>query len=321
MARQGFVNGLHYAPNESAPEDVTAADLMRTADLVRAGLAGSLRSYRMQAFDGRIRRLDEIDHGGSPAGYAAAPGEVVNYVENHDNETLYDINAWKLPLDTTASERARVQVLAGALNAFSQGIAYFHAGGELLRSKSMDRNSYDSGDWFNRIDWSARDNAFGIGLPPAWDNEASWSLMQPRLADPRLKPSPADIAWTRDAFDDLLRIRSSSTLFRLRAAADVEQRLSFLNTGPGQVPTVIAGHLRGDGYPGAAFKELLYLVNVDTRAHALRFEGERGKEYVLHPVHRAAGAADRRAAGEARYEAATGTFTVPARTAVVFVVE
>jgi hypothetical protein len=28
--------------------------------------------------------------------------------------------------------------------AFSQGIAYFHAGQEMLRSKSMDRNSYDS---------------------------------------------------------------------------------------------------------------------------------------------------------------------------------
>jgi pullulanase-type alpha-1,6-glucosidase len=321
VARQGFVNGLHYAPNEAAPDDVTAADLMRTADLVRVGLAGSLRNYRLETFDGSVRRLEEVAYGSAPAGYAQAPGEVVNYFENHDNETLYDINAWKLPLDTPASERARVQVLAGALNAFSQGIAYFHAGGELLRSKSMDRNSYDSGDWFNRVDWTARDNAFGIGLPPAWDNEASWPLMRPRLADPRLKPSPADIAWTREAFEDLLRIRAGSTLFRLRSAADVEQRLRFLNTGPAQVPTVIVGHLRGDGYPGATFRELLYLVNVDTRAHALRFDGERGKDYVLHPVHRAPGAADRRAAEGARYDAGTGAFLVPPRTAVVFVIE
>ena len=35
-----------------------------------------------------------------------------------------------------------------------QGVAYFHAGIDTLRSKSLDRNSYDSGDWFNRIDWS-----------------------------------------------------------------------------------------------------------------------------------------------------------------------
>jgi pullulanase len=321
VARQGFVNGLHTAPNGGAAGGTTVADLLRAADVVRVGLAGSLRSYALQTFDGTTRRLEDIRFGDGPAGYVAAPGEVVNYVENHDNETLYDINAWKLPLDTPAAERARVQVLAAALTAFSQGIAYFHAGVELLRSKSMDRNSYDSGDWFNRIDWTARDNHFGTGLPPAWDNEASWPMMRPRLANPRLKPSPADIAWTRDAVEDLLRIRSSSTLFRLRTAAEVESRLTFLNTGPGQVPAVIAGHLGGDGYPGARFRELLYLVNVDTRPHRLPLEGEKDKDYVLHPAHRAPGATDRRAAEQARYDAATGNFVVPARTAVVFVVE
>ncbi len=319
---QGYVNGLHFDRNADAPPDVTAADLMRTADLVRVGLAGSLRSYLLETHDGRVLRLEQIPYGGGqPAGYAASPAEVVNYVENHDNQTLYDLNAFKLPLGTSSADRARVQLLAAALNAFSQGIAYWHAGFELLRSKSMDRNSFDSGDWFNRVDWTGRDNFFGTGLPPARDNAASWPLMRPRLADPRLRPSPEDIAWTRTAFLDLLRIRSSSTLFRLRSAADIEQRLRFLNIGPDQVPEVIAVHLQGDGYPGAGFREILYLVNVDLEPHTLQFDAERAKHYVLHPVHRAPGAADRRAAEQSRYAAATGGFTVPARTAVVFVVE
>ena len=122
-------------------------------------------------------------------------------------------------------------------------------------------------------------------------------------------------------FNDLLRIRASSTLFRMRSAADIAPRLSFRNTGPGQVPEVIAGHLDGRGLIGASFREIMYLVNVDTAVHTLQFDAERGKRYVLHPVHRAPGAADRRAAEQSRYEAATGRFTVPARTAVVFVVE
>ena len=319
---QGFVNGLYYDRNAEASSSVTAADLMRTADMVRVGLAGSLRDYKMQAYDGRELRLDQIPYGGGqPAGYVTSPGEVVNYVENHDNQTLYDLNSFKLPLGTSSADRARVQVLAAALNAFSQGITYWHAGFELLRSKSMDRNSFDSGDWFNRLDWTGEDNFFGTGLPPARDNAASWPLMRPRLADPRLKPSPADIEWTRAAFLDLMRIRSSSTLFRLRTATDVHERLRFLNTGPGQVPTVIAAHLRGDGYPGAGFREILYLVNVDPAPRSLAFDSERGKRYVLHPVHREPGAADRRAAENAHYEPLTGRFTVPARTAVVFVVE
>jgi pullulanase len=322
VSAQGFVNGLHYAPNAAAPPTVTAADLMRTADLVRVGLAGSLRNYPLRTFDGSVRLLAAIPYGGNqPAGYVSSPAEVVNYFENHDNQTLYDLNAFKLPLDTSSDDRARVQVLAAALNSFSQGIAYFHAGVELLRSKSMDRNSYDSGDWFNRLDWTGKDNFFGTGLPPARDNAASWTLMRPRLADARLRPSPPDIDWTRQAFEDLLRVRASSTLFRLRTEQDVIERLSFLNTGPDQVPGVIAGHLRGDRYPGARFSEVLYLVNVDIRGHSLAFDSERGKAYKLHPVHRARGAADRRAAERARYDADTGRFNVPARTAVVFVVE
>ena len=51
----------------------------------------------------------------------------------------------------------------------------------------------------------------------------------------------------------------------------------------------------------------------------LTIDALKGKAFVLHPVHSAANAADKRAAG-ATYAAATGGFTVPARTAVVFVV-
>jgi pullulanase len=43
--------------------------------------------------------------------------------------------------------------------------------------------------------------------------------------------------------------------------------------------------------------------------------------FVLHPVHRAAGAADRRIAGQARWDAAAGQLTVPARSAVAWVIE
>ncbi len=82
----------------------------------------------------------------------SAPNEVLNYVKNHDNQTLFDINVYKLPLTTSREDRARVQILGLAINAFSQGIAYFHVGGASLGSKSLDRNSFDSSDWFNRID-------------------------------------------------------------------------------------------------------------------------------------------------------------------------
>lgn len=319
LRRQGYVNGLVYDRNAHAPAALPAEELLRSADMVRVGLAGSLRSFPLQTFRGEVVPLSAIDYNGQPAGYVAEPSEVVNYVENHDNQTLYDNNVFKLPVTTTTSERARVQILGAATTAFSQGVAYFHAGIDILRSKSLDRNSFDSGDWFNRLDWRYRENYFGTGLPPKQDNGRDYDLLRPLLANAALRPTPEDIAWTRDAFRDLLRIRASSTLFRLRTAADVRQRLSFANTGPDQVPTVIAARLDGAGYEGANFREVIYLINVDLVPRQVTVAAAKGKALVLHPVHRRADAADRRPVAAARFDPAGGTFDVPPRTAVVYV--
>ena len=317
VRNQGYINGLVYDRN--ALSQATPDDLLRAADMVRVGLAGSLRDFEMLTHTGARKTLAQIDYAGQPAGYVSEPAEVVNYVENHDNQTLYDINAFKLPVGTSTEDRARVQMLGVAITALSQGVAYFHAGIDVLRSKSMDRNSFDSGDWFNRMDWTYQTNFFGTGLPPKADNIASWPLMQPLLANAAVRPTPADIAFARDATRDLLAIRGSSTLFRLRTAADIRQRLTFPNTGPAQNPVVLAGHLNGQGYPGANFKDLLYLINVDKVAHDITLPQEAGKAYQLHPVQAASSGADARVRTAARTDTTTGRFTVPARTTAVFV--
>ena len=320
LRQQGYINGLVVDPNRLG-KDHQQTDLLRAADLIRVGLAGSIRSFPMQTLDGQTRRLEQMVYGGSqPAGYASEPSEAVNYVENHDNQTLYDINVLKLPVNTSAAERARVQVLGMAINAFSQGVAYYHAGIDILRSKSLDRNSFNSGDWFNRLDWTYQDNFFGTGLPPADDNAKDWPLFKPLLANAAFKPAPGDIAFSRDAFRDLLSIRSSTTLLRMKTSDDIVKRLRFFNTGPGQVPTVLAAWIDGSGYPGARFASLSYLVNVDKATQVVKEETLRGKRLRLHPVHTAPGAADKRAL-DARFDSASGTFTIPARTAVVFVAE
>jgi len=319
ITQQGYINGLVYDANEQAGQR-PLADLLHASDMVKAGLAGTIRSYPLTTADGRTVALQDIVYGGNqPAGYASEPGETVNYVENHDNQTLYDINVFKLPQATTARERAQVQMLGAAVNAFSQGAAYFHAGFDILRSKSLDRNSFESGDWFNRLDWSYQDNYYGTGLPPAADNGKDYALIKPLLRNANIKPAPADIAYARDTFRDLLAIRSSSTLFRLRTAEDIKQRLRFFNTGPSQVPTVIAAHIDGKGYAGARFKSITYLVNVDKVAQQITVAEEKGRNYQLHPVHTRMTAGDKRVASEAKYDKTTGTYTLPARSAVVFV--
>ena len=66
-----------------------------------------------------------------------------------------------------------------------QGTGFVTAGTERLRSKSLDRNSYNSGDWFNQIRWDCEQgNGFGAGLPPAPDNEDKWSYAQAAAGRP-----------------------------------------------------------------------------------------------------------------------------------------
>jgi pullulanase len=273
------------------------------AGLIRVGLGGTLEGQAME-----------------PAGYASQPGEVVNYVENHDNQTLFDNNVAKLPADTSREDRVRVQTLGAAIVAFSQGIAYFHAGQEILRSKSLDRNSYDSGDWFNRLDYTLEDNGFGAGLPPERDNKDHWPVMKPLLAaSASIKPTRSDIVWTRDAFLDLLRIRASTPLFRLRTADEVQRRLTLHNIGPAQNTDVVVGQLDGTGLPGARFAQVLYFINASTSPQTLTLDALKDQPWVLHPVHLSLQAADTRPAREAAYERASGRFIVPARAALVYV--
>jgi pullulanase/glycogen debranching enzyme len=115
----------------------------------------------------------------------------------------------------------------------------WHAGNDLLRSKSLDRNSYNSGDWFNRIDWTGQQTTLGSGLPPAADNSAKWPFMQPVLADSDYRPTPEAMAAATASAQELLALRFSSPLLRLGDAKLIQQKVSFGPGGPEQVPGLI----------------------------------------------------------------------------------
>ncbi len=307
LARKGWLNGAQ------------GRELAQAADLIRAGLAGSVRDFRLALHDGQTVALRDLAYGGQPAGYVAEPFEVVNYVENHDNPTLFDLNALKLPLQASALDRTRVQILGSALVALAQGVAYWHAGQEILRSKSMDLNSYDSGDWFNRLDWSLQDNGFGAGLPPGQDNRAFWPAMAPRLREPGIKPTPDLIRLSRDAHLDLLRLRSSTPLLRLPTAQAIMERVSFPGSGPAARQELIAMQVQSLGWPGSPHRAVMVLLNAAGHESHLDLPVQAGLRWELHPVHRNARAGDARIARQARWDEAQGRFHVPARSAVVFV--
>src|SRR5258705_1427335 len=138
------------------------------------------------------------------------------------------------------ADRVRMNTLSLATTALSQTPSFWHAGADLLRSKSLDRNSYNSGDWFNTLDWTGADNGFGHGLPPKADNESKWPFMKPLLANPTLKPSAADVGTASAQAADLLKLRFSTPLFRLGTADLINQKVTFPLSGtPDAKPGVV----------------------------------------------------------------------------------
>ena len=92
------------------------------------------------------------------------------------------------------ADQIRMNTVCLAMVTLGQSPCLWAGGSELLRSKSLDACSCDSGDHFNAIDWSGRTNGWGRGLPPAGRNFDRWVIQAGLLAHPDLTPSPSDIA-------------------------------------------------------------------------------------------------------------------------------
>jgi pullulanase len=313
LTEQGFANGLAYDSN-GQPQGDELAKMKLFTDQIMVGLAGNLASYPLTDRNGNAVLGSQIDYNGQPSGYTQDPQEVITYIEAHDNETLFDSNNLKLPLATSMADRVRVQNLGVSLVGLGQGIPFFHAGVDLLRSKSFDRDSFNSGDWFNQIDWTGADTGFGRGLPSAEKNQANWPLFQPFLANPALKPSLGDVEQAKEHLREILRLRKSTLLFRLPSGQDVIDRVAFHNVGPAMVPGVVVMSIAdADGRFDRAWRAVVVVFNANDEMQTFSPAGL-GDGFALHPVQQKSLDPLVRTAGYA-----AGTFTVPGRTTAVFV--
>jgi len=85
------------------------------------------------------------------------PSMSINYIECHDNLTLFDRIQSSLQTESL-SIRVKRQKLMNALILIAQGIPFLHAGQEFNRTKKGDPNSYRSPDIINRLDWDLKDD-------------------------------------------------------------------------------------------------------------------------------------------------------------------
>jgi pullulanase/glycogen debranching enzyme len=206
--------------------------------------------------------------------------------------------------------------LALSLVAFSQGVPFFHAGDDLLRSKSLDRNSYNSGDWYNKLDWTLNSNNWGVGLPI--EGRDKWDLFRPLLANPALKPGKSEISFAAQVFRDDLQIRKSSALFRLQTAEAVQKSVSFLNTGPNQIPGLIVMQLNDALNIDPVYDSIVVLFNASPNSVSFADSSLTGLQFELHPVQ---AASIDEIVKRSDFDLSRGVFTVPGRTTAVFVLK
>ncbi len=90
--------------------------------------------------------------------WCPSPSQSINYISCHDNNTLYD-HIMMAAKDSTTEQHIAMNKLGVAFYMSAQGIPFFQAGEEILRSKpngdgTYNENSYNASDAVNSIKWS-----------------------------------------------------------------------------------------------------------------------------------------------------------------------
>ncbi|WP_367989020.1 pullulanase-type alpha-1,6-glucosidase [Vibrio sp. NTOU-M3] len=296
--------------------DRFSEELKSRMDLIRYGMAGNLQNYPLETYSGATVYGRDYQYGGQGAAYTLDPQESINYVSKHDNQTLWDFNQYKASADISPADRARMQIVGMSTVMLGQGVPFLHMGAELLRSKSMERDSYDSGDWYNKVDFSKQTNNWNIGLPRADKDQANWSAIQSIISNPNTIATAQDIEWTDDAFKALLKIRSTTPLLKLLSEEEVLKRVRFHNTGPEALPGMIVMSVNDGVSAGAdldkAHDAIVIAINANTKAQSIAIET--AENFQLHPVLLASGD---EIVKQAKFS--EGRFSIPALTAAVFV--
>ncbi|MDT8859344.1 type I pullulanase [Alkalihalobacillus sp. MEB130] len=156
---EGWDLPTSYPPELRAITD-QARELPQIAffqDRFRDGIKGStFESIQPGFVSGNDFSIDEIVSGvrGSMELFSS-PKQAINYVEAHDNHTLWDKLKEIHPHEETELLQKRHR-LATSIVMLSQGIPFLHAGQEWFRTKYGCENSYNQPDWVNQFDWNQR---------------------------------------------------------------------------------------------------------------------------------------------------------------------
>jgi pullulanase len=191
-------------------------------DQIRDGVKGSVFDPLDTGFatgkftalmDVRAGIVGNIDYSSSvvPKWKTLNPGQSVNYVESHDNMTLFD-KIQSSVKGVTPIESAKLSRLSTSFAFLAQGLPFMQAGQEFLRSKKGDSNSYKSSDEVNSLKWDTK---------------------------------VANLT-TVNYYKGLIALRKAHPSFRMTTAAQIKTGLKFLPAPDGTIAYSLSGSKVGD---------------------------------------------------------------------------
>ena len=166
--------------------------------------------------------------------WCSTPSQSINYISCHDNNTLYD-HISIVKKDATEEQKAAMNKLGAAFVITAEGIPFFQAGEEFLRSKpngdgTFNENSYNAGDEVNAIKWADLEKDLYKNV--------------------------------YEYYKGLIAFRKAHPALRLSTAAEVEANVTQLSGTPNGVG---AYHING-GVNGETSEGIVAIFNANTSA-------------------------------------------------------
>ena len=143
----------------------------------------------------------------------SSPAQSINYVESHDNQTVFDKLTSSVP-GATASTIIKMDQMSAVIVYLSEGVPFIQAGQEFLRSKGGNGNSYNASDEVNSLKWSTL---------------------------------PTNIA-VNNYYKGILALRNAHPAFRLSTASAIKASLSFIPTLDGVIAYSLDGAKSKDSW-------------------------------------------------------------------------
>jgi pullulanase len=239
---EGWTAGNSPLPEDERAVKKNAAKLNEIAvfsDDVRDGIKGGWSDVKEKGFvSGDTSKAESVKFGivastpnpqvdyskvnYSKAPWAAEPFQTITYASCHDDNTLFD----RLKISNPKASEAKLikmDKLANAIVLTSQGVAFLHAGAEMLRIKQGVANSYNQPDSINQIDWSRKTKYKAVF----------------------------------EYYKGLIALRKNHPAFRMPSTKMIQTHLKFIDTGNAGIITYrLSNNANGDSW-----KNILVVLN------------------------------------------------------------